>query len=772
MKKKILTPLFALVFLLISVIVCSQSNTEWEKISNNRPEVYFRFLSNDKKEIKHLSRKISIDNIAKNWVHAYANEKEFEYFLSQDIDFQILEAPGLSIKNPKMIDVDAWRDMDDWDYYPTYEAYVDMMNQFETDYPSICKTVVLGTLPSGREIIAVRITDNLLSHENEPEFLYTATMHGDETVGYVLMLRLIDYFLSNYNIDQRITGMINNMEIWINPLANPDGTYAGGNNTVNGSTRANANGVDINRNFPDPEDGQHPDGNEWQPETVIFMDFAEDHDFVLSCNLHGGSEVCNYPWDTWYTRHADDDWWQLVCREYADTAQFYSPSGYMTDYNNGITNGYDWYTISGGRQDYMNYFHQCREFTLELSTVKLVPESQLPDFWDYNYRSFINYIDQTNFGVQGIVTDSITGEPIKAEVYVLEHDMDSSMVFSSLPKGNYYRPLYSGLYDIRFSADGYYSKTLQNVLVSNASATTRNVQLAPGTLIADFTSDNQMPGVGETINFYDNSYGYPVEWIWEFEGGEPAISYDENPVGISYADTGSFDVKLTIVKQDDSSTLIQSDFIRVDYHYLMGENQIITCSGLFYDSGENENYGNDEDFVTTFFPSDTQDNILAEFLMFEVEYDENCAFDWLTIYDGSTTTAPVIGEYCGTDSPGVVYANNAEGALTFEFHSDENQTAPGWIARISCVNNVGIKTFETTESIKIFPNPVDMDCLNISSDEIIQNIEIIDLKANVLKHIDANEKYISIALDDLKAGLYFIQIQTKNKIHCKKLIRH
>jgi hypothetical protein len=181
------------------------------------------------------------------------------------------------------------------------------------------------------------------------------------------MLRLIDYLLSNYGTDPRVTGLVDNIEIWINPLANPDGTYAGGNNTVNGARRGNALFVDLNRNYPDPADGPHPDGLEWQDETVAFMQMAEEKHFVAGANLHGGAEVCNYPWDTWENLHADNDWWVYVCREYADTVHEYAVPGYMTDLDNGITNGFAWYWITGGRQDYMTYFQQGREFTLEIS---------------------------------------------------------------------------------------------------------------------------------------------------------------------------------------------------------------------------------------------------------------------------------------------------------------------------------------------------------------------------------------------------------------------
>ena len=179
-------------------------------------------------------------------------------------------------------------------------------------------------------------------------------MHGNELAGYVLSLRLINYILDNYGNNQRITNLVNEIDIWINPLANPDGAYAGGNQNVNFATRYNANWVDLNRNYPDPQDGPHPDGNPYQEETNIFLALADSINFTLSANIHGGVEVCNYPWDTWSNLTADNDWWQYVSHEYADTCQANSVSGYFNYLNDGITNGNDWYEVNGGRQDYMN----------------------------------------------------------------------------------------------------------------------------------------------------------------------------------------------------------------------------------------------------------------------------------------------------------------------------------------------------------------------------------------------------------------------------------
>ncbi len=444
-------------------------------------EIYFMFDNSSEIDLNTLTKIISIDKVEENKIYAYANKKEFLRFQKLNYSYKVLQHPGTLI-NPRMINYEDFKKSKSWDFYPTYSAYDSIMHKFQSDYPNLCKIKNIGTLPSNRKLLVAKISDSVNISENEPQFLYTSTMHGDETVGYILMLRYIDYLLSNYGNNPRITNLVNNIEIWINPLANPDGTYAGGNHTVNGATRNNANHVDINRNFPDPKDGQHPDSNAWQYETIYFMDFADSNNFVMSANLHGGVEVANYPWDTWAKLHADDNWWEFVCREYADTVHNFSPSGYLMYLDSGITNGYQWYSISGGRQDYMNYFHQCREFTLELSNTKLPQANQLPNYWNWNYRSLLNYMEEVLFGIKGVVTDSITGKPLKAKIFISSHDIDSSHIYSSLPKGNYHRPIYAGTYSFTFSASGYKTKTVQNITISNRSTVVQDVQLAPANI--------------------------------------------------------------------------------------------------------------------------------------------------------------------------------------------------------------------------------------------------------------------------------------------------
>jgi hypothetical protein len=501
-------------------------------------EIYFSFTVQSKEELHTLTKIISIDHFSGDFetnkeVHAYANKKQFYNFLKLNYAYKLLPPPG-SLIDPVMFDelnleqFHKTRSSSSFTAYPTYPAYEKLMFDFEKKYPDLCKVVNIKTLASGRKLLLLKITDNINKQEDEPQFLYTSSMHGDEVTGYPVMLSLIDYLLSNYKKDARVTNIVNNIEIWINPLANPDGAYKGGNTSVNGATRSNANNIDLNRNYPDPKGGQHPDGEAWQQETKAFMDFADTMNFVMSANFHGGAEVVNYPWDTWAKAPADKNWWIQECVNYADSARSKSSGKtYMDDLysgtNKGVTQGYPWYEVEGGRQDYMNYFKHCREVTIELSSVKILSESQLDNHWKYNYISLLNFMEASLEGIRGIVTDACTGKPIRSKVTVTGHDIDSSQVYSALPVGNYHRPIYKGTYNLQFSASGYEPKTINGIVVTTGGITIQHVSLkstSPSkpvitqqntTLYSSATTGNQWYLNGIAITGATDNKFYPIK---------------------------------------------------------------------------------------------------------------------------------------------------------------------------------------------------------------------------------------------------------------------
>ncbi len=468
-----------LVFLVMLFLVLNISAQE--SVNNqldSRGEVYISILQKEAIKNQEKLSLLSFDKNTNDRVFFYANRKAFSSIIDNSINYKLESIPSL-LTQVKMLD-NAKQFSGVWNAYPTYDQYDSIMHKFASDYPNMCKFHNLGTLASGRKILALQLGDSVNVNQNEPSFLYTSTMHGDETVGYVISLRLIEYLLENYNTNNQVKYIMDNVDIWINPLGNPDGTYHTGNSSVNGATRYNINNVDLNRNYPDPEDGPHPDGNTYQAETQIFMDLADSINFTMSANMHSGAEVVNYPWDTWSQLPADNNWWVYVSKMFADTAQANSPSGYMTKFGTGYTNGYQWYSIWGGRQDYMNYFKHCREFVVELSNVKLLAESQLQAHWNYLHPSLLNYMEEVTYGIKGKVTDSITGFAVKAKVEILNHDFDSSSVYSN-DSGFYYRPIFTGIYDIKYSAIGYKSKVFELITVANSIYSVIDIELAPET---------------------------------------------------------------------------------------------------------------------------------------------------------------------------------------------------------------------------------------------------------------------------------------------------
>ncbi len=445
-------------------------------ILTERGEVYFRFSPQTATVMaQELSGKISVDDIRNGYVYAYASPREFDEFYSLGIPFEVLTPPSLlhKLKN----DNTAFS-LDELNSYPSYQEYLDIMYGFASSYPGICRLDTIGFSILNRAILAVKISAEVHTTEPEPVFFYTSTMHGDEPTGYILMLKLINYLLSNYNKNSLVSRLLDESEIWINPLANPDGTYFLGNESVSGARRNNFVGKDLNRDFPDPLEGGHPDGVGYQPETIAMMEFMKKHKPDLSANLHGGTEVINYPWDTWTHTHADEDWYILISKDYADTVKAHS-DGYFLAFPDGITRGIDWYRIAGGRMDYVNYYLNSREVTMELSLAKMPPESALPELWVYNREALLHYMEQALFGVAGTVRDAVSGEPVKAMIEIPDHDVDNSGIFSDSLDGSWFRYLKEGSYIVDVSAPGYIDKSIEGVPIYDRQMTRLAVRLDP-----------------------------------------------------------------------------------------------------------------------------------------------------------------------------------------------------------------------------------------------------------------------------------------------------
>lgn len=482
MKKNLIITIIAAI---IAVSATAQNN------QLTYPSTYVETVV-DVTTLQELSREFSVDRVKRNTDNTFNTRislsyKDFDNFLSKHIPYTTYTPTRATITMAQ-----NYEEMTDlWNRYPTYSTYLAMMDTFQTRYPQLCRIdTILTVTPNNHSILCAHISNNLNDNEGKPSVLYTSTIHGDEVVGYYMMLRLIDFLLTNYNTSTYITDLVNNLDIWICPLHNPDGTYHTSDNQINNwpvSIRYNYNWEDLNRVFP--EISLPVTRSQYEPEVEAMMQFLAAHNFTLAANLHGGAEVFNYPWDSWTSSqrsHADADWWEYVGHNFADTCHLYSNT-YMTEENNGVTEGGDWYVITGSMQDYHNFYLGTRHVTIEVCEDKVLSSNQLPYYWDYVYHSFLNLITEADNGIHGIVTDSLTGEPLQALVYIENHDLDHSYVESTLPYGDYHRPIKAGQYSVTYSAEGYLPKTIVTT-VADGEKSVQNVQLSKPVGIPEYES--------------------------------------------------------------------------------------------------------------------------------------------------------------------------------------------------------------------------------------------------------------------------------------------
>ena len=561
--------LYIITVLLLAVsMVFGQTKSDLQFIEQtleNRGEVVLRFPHNGNRElVRELNHIMSIDKVTDTYVEAYANRTEYEQFKTYGIEYEPVYEYYRQTRALNMATSVA--QMANWDRYPTYAVYLELMRNYARDYPTLCKMDTIGYSVYGRPIINMTISDNVGVDEDEPEFWWSSTMHGDETSGWYFLIRLVDDLLTKYGTDPQITNLVNNVEIYISPNTNPDGTFYRSNDgtSIANARRYNYNSVDLNRNFPfvtntASHTAQYPD----EPEITMMTAYADAHNFVMSANCHGGDECMNYPWDEDGWTHAahpnpDDSWWEYVSWMFVDTVhainanRFTGPSDVSG--SNGVTKGSEWYSIDGGRQDYMNYYKHIKETTVEFTTTKLLGTEYLDTYWGYYRKSILNYTEQVLYGFRGIVTDGCTNQPLSdVKVFINNHDADGTEVYTAAPVGDYHRPIYAGTYSVTFSKEGYTSQTFE-ITTQNMACQRLDVTLYPeGTVIPTFTANPTTLYEGNSVQFANTTSGNYVSASWTFDGGSPATSTATNPT-VTYSTHGTYDATLTIVNTNGCSS--------------------------------------------------------------------------------------------------------------------------------------------------------------------------------------------------------------------------
>jgi carboxypeptidase D len=419
--------------------------------------------------------RIDVDAVGDGRARVWLLDEEMVKLRALGFDVTVLpnDAPAMAALAREEADAPVYTDTVPATYH-TYATLTADLQTIAADHPEIARLYSIGRTVQGRELWMMKISANPDVEEFEPEFAYIAAMHGDEVVGKELVFNLIDYLTDNYGTDPRVTALVDTVEISIMPSMNPDGTELG--------QRYNAEGYDLNRNFPDPysDPNNTPDGR--PPEIGAVMVWAAGERTSLSANMHCGELIANYPFDNnatgsnVYTATPDDGAAISVSRSYADNNPALFANNSHASFDNGICNGADWYAIDGGMQDWNYVYRGNMQVTLEISATDWPPGSQLPGYWDDNLEAMLSYMERVREGVSGVVTDVTTGQPLDATVHV---EGNPYPVYTDPALGDYHRVLLPGAYTLEVSAVGYATKILDDVVVPPGVAVRYDAALEP-----------------------------------------------------------------------------------------------------------------------------------------------------------------------------------------------------------------------------------------------------------------------------------------------------
>ncbi len=401
----------------------------------------------------------------------YVIPSELDKIRELGLDFQITKADLNDYYK------DFWKNRDA--YHSADEIY-QIMNSLALGYPAICSKHLFGTSVEGRELAALKISDNVNIDEAEPELMFDGGIHGDEIGGAENLIRFARQLCESYGTDSVITDLINNREIWIYVMVNPDGR-------VNMS-RYNSFGIDLNRDWGYMWDewGGSP-GYFSQVETRAIRSCMDQNQFVTEIAYHSGTEFLSYPWS--YRPDACPDYFQMD-----HLAQIYSSvSGYA---NLAYGQGYSgMYAINGSSKDSHYGIMGSIGWTIEISDNKQPPASQIQQYYDYNYPAMIAIIENAGYGISGTVTDAVTGAAIPAIIFVNDYFPS----YTDPEIGDYHKYILQGNYVVTAVANGY-EPLSQNVSVpDNTSNTILNFQLQ--------AADNHYAYKVEACQIPNNNYG-------------------------------------------------------------------------------------------------------------------------------------------------------------------------------------------------------------------------------------------------------------------------
>lgn len=138
--------------------------------------------------------------------------------------------------------------------YMSYKQSLKYLDVMERKYPDLIQVILIGSTYEGRDIVLVKISQNVEHADEKPAMLYTGSIHAREWIGHELALKFIEYVAQNQTIDPVLEKSLGESTIYMVPCLNPDGyEYSRKHFSFWRKNRRKNHdgtyGVDLNRNF-------------------------------------------------------------------------------------------------------------------------------------------------------------------------------------------------------------------------------------------------------------------------------------------------------------------------------------------------------------------------------------------------------------------------------------------------------------------------------------------------------------------------------------------
>ena len=271
----------------------------------------------------------------------------------------------------------------------------------------------------------------------------------------------------------------------------------------------------------------------------------------------------------------------------------------------------------------------------------------------------------------------------------------------------------------------------------------------------------------------NNSGGYYNTKIWHNPSKTPYYTYvDGSDIRQCFAiDDESFSARLQLIRRRGLAGMgIWALGYDNGYSNLWNgiENEftdcrIESCPDTLYDMGGPErNYYDNENYIYT-ISSNNGGNLELTFNSFDVELN----YDYLYLYNGTDTSAPLIGVYTGINNPGVI---NGGTDITFWFYSDGATTNPGWEVSYKC--NIPLDDVSINEDpLRVYPIPFSKKLI-IEDLKYPSDILIYSSIGSLLYKTSTSQSDLQLYLEDFPKGSYYLIIKNDKGIISKRIIKY